>query len=243
MKCPPDDVENVIVMRSNYGDASIAMIQHLLERREQGLGSTHGIVVYIETGWAARDWWRRVEQGEQLAKRAGFETIRLRAMQTFSELVLDRKGFPSSKFQWCAGFLKGLPFLDWLDERDPRLLWTIAIPKRQAFYAYPLAEVVDECEFHGQRRVWHPLHAVSDEVAAALIMRAGFEVLGHRSLECDPCVNSHADDLQRLSSEDREKVRSLEEQVGQRMFVVIKKPHLAHRSFSMGCGDPFGCGL
>lgn len=240
MAYPP---KTTLVIRSNYGDESIALIQWLSENPAQVEAFNKIIVAYVNTGWAASSWADRVEQGLKLVKKCGFESVCLEAPSSFDELVRERKSFPTSKFQWCAGFLKGLPFMSWLDEQDPLGEWIVALPKRQALYRQTISEWIDECEYHGERKVWHPTLTMSDQERDDFILRAGFTPLNHRSLECDPCINSHTDDMARLSLIDREKMQRLEQSIGKVMFPIIKIATKSRENFSMGCGDPFGCGL
>jgi hypothetical protein len=236
-----------LILRVNYSDESIALIQQIYE--EQGkLAPTYRTiyVIYINTGWAADHWHRRVEQGEALARSYQFTPVQLTAKATFPDLVQERQNFPSRKFQWCAGFLKGLPFLEWLDEHDPSAQFCIALPKRAALYRQPLPEYIEECPYHGDRKIWHPLVNISDEQRDQLVQRAGFVASPGRSLECDPCVNSTPSEQQKLSENDRTKLADLEQQVGKVMFtqrLSQSNEKARMQSFSMGCGDPFGCGL
>lgn len=241
MVCPPN---TTIVVRSNYGDESIALIQYLYEHANKLLPSCEVIVVYIHTGWAASHWASRVAEGIGYVERCSFKSVGLSSQETLQELVGERKAFPSSKFQWCANFLKGLPLLTWLDEHDPAGEWVIALPKRQALYQQPSIVAWQEaCELHGERALWHPILTLSEKERDEYILRAGWTPLGHRSLECSPCIHSHEGDLQRLSEEDRNKLTILEQKVGKKMFPTIKKRCHDRRHFSMGCGDFFGCGL
>ncbi len=242
-----------LVLRCNFGDNSIALIQAIYETMQQDFPYQKITVVYIDTGWSAASWNLRVEAGMRLAKAYGFQAITLKPKARFDQLVADRKQFPSRKFQWCAGFLKGLPFLEWLDIDDPKGEWTIALPKRQALYRTPLPEIIEACEYHGERRVWHPLHQITHEACYQLIQRAGFEVLNTRALECEPCTHMTFAEYQNMSVEDNAKTVALETQVGKCMFSHWPKNTLKTQSsqslglsldsFSMGCGDPFGCGL
>jgi len=239
-----------LVVRSNYGDESIALIQFIFEKAcAQKLEFLNINVVYIDTGWAGKGWHDRVRQGEGFVKRCGFIPVRLKAKTNFSDLVLERKNFPSKKYQWCAGFLKGLPLISWLDEHDPECKWVIAISKRQALYRKPIEAFIPECEYHGDRQVWHPLIAMSNEERNQKIQQAGFKVLNHHSLECAPCVNSIPVEVARLSLTDQTKLRHLEQKIEKPMFphhqVQDDRTQSSHTmdNFSMGCGDPFGCGL
>jgi hypothetical protein len=244
-----------LVLRCNYGDESITQIAHLHHLKLNHYQKIY--VVYIDTGWAATSWHQRVEQGELYAKSLGFVAVHLKSTVSFEELIKDRKCFPSKKFQWCAGFLKGIPLINWLDEHDPQLLWDVAIPKRQALYRQSISEYIDECEYHGERRVWHPILNISNEQSLDYIKSAGFDALLRPSQECEPCINSSSVSIAHLSAPDIEKTQLLEQSVDQAMFkpnFILKNVALALKTtqvskkhgmdgFTMGCGDPFGCGL
>lgn len=240
MSLPP---RSSLIVRSHYGDESIALVQFLYENKNINNLFNQIIVVYIDTGWSAKHWPERVLAGEEHVRRCGFRSIRLIAPMSFKELVLERKNFPSSKFQWCANFLKGLPLLTWLDEHDPATEWTIAIAKRQALYRQVVPEYIKSCEYHGERTVWHPILNHSCDNRDDLLLRAGFKPLHNRSLECEPCVNSHAQDLKSMTPDDALKLKELEQQIGKPLFHTVKEPTSGRQNFSMGCGDFFGCGL
>lgn len=245
-----------LVVRSNYGDDSIALIEHLRQAKRRQYERV--IVVYIDTGWAAESWQKRVDAGQTYVQKIGFEAVKIKSDVTFEALVADRKAFPSKKFQWCAGFLKGIPLINWLDEHDSQGLWHIAIPKRQARYRKLIPENIEECEYHGDRFVCHPLIDCTDDQMLQLVEQAGFEPTYTRSKECDPCTNSGASDLQTLEAQDLAKTLQLENKIDANMFgsrridqyvVQLKQSQskkvqsLDMDAFSMGCGDPFGCGL
>lgn len=228
-----------LILRSQYGDESIALVQWAFEA---GLSGT---VVSIDTGWAAAGWQDRVLKGEAHAKRCGFKIERLISPITFSEAVQGRKSFPSAELQWCTGLLKGLPFLDWLEPIDLSGEAIILIAKRKAaaMANATLAEWIEPCQYHGDRTVWHPLIEVEDLERDALLERAGFIPLGHRALECDPCINSSAADLKRLARADQQKYKRLEAEIGH--VWSLEPPEVKHPLdlFYRGCGNHFGCGL
>lgn len=241
MVCP----HKVLVVRSNYGDESIALIAAL--RKDFKQNSFEKIfVVSIDTGWAAQSWPERVKLGQAFAQSCGFTPIHLTSRRTFSELVIERQNFPTTKYQWCAGFLKGLPLLEWLDEHDPACEWLIALPKRQALYRNQIAEFKAECEYHGERDIWHPIHSMTHLERDQLILQSGFTVLNTRSLECEPCVNSTLAERHAMDPIDKSKLQRLEQQIGKTLFVNSQQSTTKSTRmdlFSMGCGDPFGCGM
>lgn len=246
-----------LYIRSQYGDESIALVQWAYEA---GLAGT---VVYVDTGWAAASWQTRIQLGEQHAKACGFKTLQIVSPISFADAVVGRGEFPSAKFQWCSALLKGLPFVDWLETVDPAGHAIILIAKRAAaaLAHANLSEWIEPCQFHGDRTVWHPMIAVNDSERDALLSRAGFAPLEHRSLECQPCVNSTVADISKFndpsaakvgnSSEDeanhaadRKRLSALEEELGSRWEWKPEAPVQKYLDlFYRGCGNHFGCGL
>ncbi len=254
------------VINANYGDASIAVIQWAYEQKLEDV-----YVVSIDTGWAAPEWQQRVNQAEELVKQCQFNVVRLHSKLTFAELVKERGSFPNKQFQWCAGFLKGLAIIEWLDKIDPACEATIILGKRRvSSRAYQnLPEYIELSERYGDRRVWHPLYLLENGEHDALIQHAGFELLGRRSLECDPCIHNMDTDFLRMQQETIEHTAKLEADMDKPMFAAeryadsigiknvvnyVKQQHEKNATdniksnksfqdaFNMGCGDPFGCG-
>lgn len=201
------------VISSSYGNDSVAMIQWA---HEAGLQCT---VVYCDTGWASPRWPQRVAAGEVLAKGYGFPALVVKSLG-MPELVRMKKGWPGNGQQFCTAHLKGLPFLQWADEADPENAATVMIGKRRAESEKrkDTQEFVEASEHHGGRRLWHPLYLHTDAERNALLERAGFEPLPHRSLECNPCVNANRGDFLRLSPGEIERVNDLEAEIGKPMF-------------------------
>lgn len=238
------------IIRTNYGDESIALVQWLFESNIK-TQFTSITVVYIETGWQAEQWNERVHLGELHARKSGFEIARIQAPISLPNAVHSRGSFPSEKFQWCTSLLKGLPFNDWLDTFDLRGEAVIMIAKRKAATLAhdTLKEWIESCEFHQGRTVWHPLINIETEERDALLSRAGFTPLGHRSLECQPCIHSSSKEIAQMSENDRHKLKLLEEKVGVPLSgTSAKQPHSEEDKdflckFYRGCGNHFGCGL
>lgn len=251
------------VISSSYGNDSIAMIQWAYENNLFDV-----VVVYCETGWGSRSWPLRVKRGESFAKGCGFETITIKPEIQFEELMKLKKGFPNQRYQWCSGLLKGIPFLNWIDEVDQDRNAVVLVGKRRAEGEKGGDRIntpgyINESEYHGGRTLWHPLFMHTDSDRNELLKRAGFDVLPHRSMECSPCVNANAVDFRSLPQSDVDKTNALELAVGKTMFrpkrhngatgiiEVVKWAKYGQGKytpgqddlFSMGCGSPFGCGL
>uniref|UniRef100_UPI000374A920 hypothetical protein n=1 Tax=Legionella tunisiensis TaxID=1034944 RepID=UPI000374A920 len=190
------------------------------------------------------------------ARKQGVIVHALSAQATFAEMVIDRKQFPSRKFQWCASFLKGLAILTHLDELDPACEAYIVSGKRQLDsrrYAN-LQEFEQQDDLYQGRTLWHPLWQTGNEAFTALIKRAGFSLLPHQSLECSPCIHANLGELKRLDAQALQRLDKLEQQINQTMFqqpinqlakCSVKgriKENLGLQQFDLGCGAPWGCG-
>jgi hypothetical protein len=245
------------IIFGNYGNETIALIQWAHEHELANVS-----VVHTHTGWAAEHWHSRIAEGVALAERYQFKTVELTSKKTFEELIMLRKSFPSQKFQWCAGFLKGLSFLEWLDSVDPACEALIILGHRrvQSLKQQNLLEFIEASEHYGERRVWYPLFNHSDENRDALISKTFLKTLSHRSLECDPCANNTTMDFLSLSDNDAEKTSLLEKKINKNMFELNevsfgikeiiqqmknenKYGTLNKNQYPVGCGTPFACGL
>jgi 3'-phosphoadenosine 5'-phosphosulfate sulfotransferase (PAPS reductase)/FAD synthetase len=247
------------VISASYGNDSRAMIQWAFE---SGLDDV--TVAYIDTGWSAEGWPDFVASCENWVRSLGFDAVSIVPDVQFAELIKMKKGFPNQRFQWCSGMLKGVPFLSWLDEIDPACDATVFVGKRRAeSRERAQTPCITWSEYHGGRMLVHPLYAHTEADRDALLMRAGFEPLPHRSLECDPCVNANRADFRRLADGDIRKAAALEDEIGKTMFRsarhggargVVQVVEWAKYSpgkfdpaqedlFTEGCGSPFGCGL
>lgn len=121
-------------------------------------------------------------------------------------LVKRKCGWPGAggQGQFCTAELKVIPALKWLDANDPTKEATAmtGVRRSESQHRSDAPEHVVTSVRHGGRELWQPLVRHTDEMRDSLILRAGFEVLPHRSLECYPCINANIDDL-RLLTEDR----------------------------------------
>jgi len=246
------------IISSSYGNDSIALIRWA---RDNDLPDV--TVAYCATGWAAPDWLERVERGEDFARSLGFKVVRIQSMG-FEDLVRMKKGFPANQYQFCTAHLKGIPFLNWIDEIDPKREAVVLIGKRRA-ESKKRANTPEFLisEYHGDRKVWHPLYKHTDQQRNYLLDTARFEVLPHRSQECSPCVNANRSDFLLLTKSQIERVSALEVEIGKPMFRpkrfgavgiygVMAWAKYGKNNKNLldeelledeGCGSPFGCGL
>lgn len=200
---------------SSYGNDSVAMIQWAHEQRLQGVS-----VVFVDTGWSAPGWLDRVAKMEAWVQSLGFVVVHLKAEVGFEDLMVQKKGFPSQRYQWCSAMLKGIPFLNWIDDADPDCSSVVMIGKRreESQERADTEEFIESSEYHGERKVWHPLYLHTNKMRDELLERAGVNPLPHRSKECAPCVNANRGDLRQLTESDIARVEALETAVGKTMF-------------------------
>jgi hypothetical protein len=240
-----------LVIRSHFSDSAVALLSHIASSNNLGFQRVH--VIVIDTGWAAKEWFQRINQGITYAKLLGFEVVTIKPKISFPKLVENRKSFPNRKFQWCANFLKGLPLLDWLDEHDPECNFTVAIPKTQYKYSHIIPEYINECEYHGERKVIHPIKDFSESQVNILNSQAGFSN-SPKSLECSPCVFSSSKELGSMHKDDVSKLKMLQVKLNKPMFnhlglefdKNIQQTRLQNQDsyqYAHGCALPFGCGL
>lgn len=237
----------MFVLIANFGNDSIALIEWAKQQKLKNLK-----IISVDTGWAAPRWQNRVDQAQEYISNAGFEHVRLSSPLSFFELIQSRNNFPSTKFHWCAKFLKGLPILDYLDEIDPGLENIILLSKRrdQAKKLANLAEFEEESELFGWRKLWHPLCEFNLAQRDELIIQAGFEILESRSLECDPCIYNQKRDFMGMEPESKSKLEKLEAKLGKPMFSKVVLGSLEDKNLGAdqrdiyfnGCGSEFGCG-
>lgn len=204
----------MFVISSSGGNDSVALIQWA---KENALTNVH--VVFCDTGWLAPGWIQRVEKIHAWAETLGMKTHIVKSIG-MENLVRVKKGFPGNAQQFCTAHLKGVPFLEWIDEADPDCKTIVLVGKRRAESAdrANTPEFIDDSEYHGGRKLWHPLYKHSHEERNELLNRAGFEPLPHRSLECNPCVNANRSDFLRLTPGEIERVNDLEVEIGKPMF-------------------------
>ena len=241
------------LIRSNYSNNSIALIQWAYENKLEDV-----TVVYVDTGWAAEGWLDYVAQTETFVKSLGFAVQHLKSPMPFEDLMEMKKGFPTRRYQWCSLHLKGIPFIRFADEVDPDNQATVLIARHGVdAEGNQIPETIEGCEYHGERRVWHPFYNYDTQQIKNLLDRADFTAIHERSLECSPCINSTINELQHLAPCDIEKIEELEEDLETHLFSpddcdgaegildVIQWARQANENdldLKFGCSASFGCG-
>lgn len=203
------------VVFTSYGNDSIALLQLLTEYR---LPQQRKVVaMYSDTGWASEDWAERVERAEAYAQSHGIETVRTQAVG-FEDLVRQRKMFPRGQAQFCTSVLKIFPAQEWLAANDPdhRAICVNGVRRAESLRRRETPVFVPISAAHDGRPLWSPLAEFSTEDRDALLGRAGFEVLPHRSKECSPCIFANRGDLRGVSAERINTIKAIETDLGGR---------------------------
>ncbi len=201
------------VIFCSYGNDSIALIQWASEQQLSGVA-----VVFTDTGWAADGWMERVEKAEAWARSLGFVPHRTASIG-FRQLARDKKGFPTQRYQWCSYILKIEPGMRWLAENDPdaRAVCLIGVRREESEGRADFPAYLLNSANHGGRVMVAPFVDFDAEQRDALIRRAGYEVLPHRSRECK-CINSNRRDMQRFTDADWAEIRDAEAEIGKPMY-------------------------
>ena len=197
-RCRVNEAIVKYVIFASYGNDSVALIQWAHET-----GLIDVVVLYSDTGWASDDWDARVSGAENWVRSLGYTPTRTASMG-MEALVRSRSGWPRQGLQFCTWELKILPAKQRLDEIDPDKEATCLVGVRRAESANrrSFPEHTPHSPNHGERPLWAPLVDHTDEMRNALVHRAGFVPLPHRSMECFPCINSNRGDLRALVSDE-----------------------------------------
>lgn len=234
---------------ANFGDDSVAMIQQAYE-----LGLEDVIVLSVDTGWQASAWQARVDSARSWTQGLGFDSVHLKPEHDFSALVKARKQFPSQQFHWCAGFLKGMAILNWLEAHDEDLAAVVLLANRRKMSKAQadLPESILESERYDDREVRYLLADCDEVKRNNLIAKTPFKTpLNHRSLECQPCIHFTQRDTVTLSTEDITRTLDLEREIEQPMFdkgfvaylTILEKNTNYYDEFAKSCSWDYGCGL
>jgi len=207
---PPVSMHFVIF--ASYGNDSITLIQNAHECRWKNVD-----VVYSDTGWAARWWPERVARMQPWVKALGFRPVVLPS-EGMKALVARKKGWPRQGMQFCTEELKVKPAQAWLGSADPesRAICVVGVRREESRSRQDFPLWRSDSPVHGGRVCFAPLAKTCAADRDAIIRRAGFEPLPHRSKECFPCVNSNKADLLALAEDEArvDDIAAFEESLG-----------------------------
>jgi hypothetical protein len=193
------------VIRASYGNDSVALIQWA---RESALADV--VVLYSDTGWARATWASRVEQMEEWVRSIGYTPARTQSVG-MAVLVEKKQMWPQRLMQFCTKELKIVPTMEWLKQNDPecRAIILTGIRREESPHRAGAPAFLINSANDGGRCVIQPLAAFTEADRDALIRRAGFEPLNHRSEECR-CINSGREDIRRWDEADLLEIERLE---------------------------------
>lgn len=199
------------VIFCSFGNDSVALLQWALEARLENV-----VVGYSDTGWAAPWWADRIEQCEDWLYSHGIDVLRIPSVG-MRALVVKKKAWPRNGMQFCTEELKIKPAATFLDKIDPRKEATcvVGVRREESAKRAQWPEWTYESALHGGRDLWAPLVRFDTQRRDALLKRAGFDVLPHRSMECFPCINANRGDLQLLGSDRVSEIAAFEASLGE----------------------------
>lgn len=217
------------IIFSSGGNDSVATIQWCLEHEVEDL-----VIAYSDTQWASKEWEERISHVKEcFALVCDFEVIQ---SEGFANLVRRKKGFPANGMAFCSYELKIEPAMKYLDEIDPdkRAVCYTGMMRLESENRKNWPIFIESSPNHGGRTLISPLAEMSIIERDALLSRAGFNPLPHRSMECSPCVNANIRDLQQMDDADLIKVKNLEIEMG--VGIRSGKPKYMFRPHRMaGC--------
>lgn len=202
------------VVKCSYGNDSIALIQWLHEYDQQHpLGKV--VVLYNDTGWAANWWPGRVLNGEKLARSYGFIPSQTKAIP-WQKLLRKHGAWPDRLRRFCTEELKIIPTHHWLSVHDPdgKSEMICGVRREESKERANWPEYVESSPKNEGRSEWSPLVLYNAEMRDALILRAGWKPLPHRSRECR-CVLANATDISTWSEADLNDIEAIEKWLGQ----------------------------
>lgn len=202
------------VVKCSYGNDSIALIQWLHEYNERfPLGKV--VVLYNDTRWAANWWAGRVENAEKnLVTKYGFISARTKAKE-WRRLLFEHNAWPDKLRRFCTEDQKIIPTQHWLAQHDPdgRAELVCGVRREESADRRNWPEFAEADSTNENRPQWSPLVFHTIEQRDALITRAGWVPLPHRSRECR-CVLANSTDIKSWSEDDLAEIETLEKELG-----------------------------
>ena len=212
------EIDSVIF--ASGGNDSVALVQTFYEERLADPRLTH--VVYSNTGWSAWWWPVRMNRFRLWVQGLGFNFSEIQS-EGMEALIRRKKGWPANRPKFCTYELKIKPAMEWLElvDSSKETDCFIGIRRAESKERRSWPRVIERSPSHGGRRLIAPMVEYSEPDRDEVIIRAGWEVLPHRSKECDPCVNANRATFRQLDERDIAKVRQNEQATGRNMF----RPH------------------
>ncbi|MED7788220.1 hypothetical protein [Francisella sp. 19X1-34] len=237
--------DNIII--ANYSIHSLGLICWAKQNLKDNF-----CVLSVDTGFAADGWNDYLDEVFNWLNQENIQYFHLTSENSFQELVLARKQFPSQQFSWCAGFLKGITLLNKIDELDPDGEANILLSHRKDLSKVSqLLKNLDEEERYDYRALKYPLLDKKHEEILKLTQNLPFKPTYH-SLECQPCIHMTQDEFKNISYQDIKKVAELENKTNSFMFNKSKFNDLNDDFFiqntileelSKACSWEYSCGL
>lgn len=238
-------LDNIII--ANYSIHSLALICWAKKNLHNNF-----CVLSVDTGFAAENWNSYLGNVFAWLKSEAIEFYHLKAENAFQELVKARKQFPSQKFSWCAGFLKGITLLNKIDEIDPDAEATILLSHRKDLSRVSqLLKDLEEEEKYDYRSLEYPLLDLNHDDILELTKNLPFKAFYH-SLECQPCIHLTQQEFEKIAKADIKKVSALENETNSFMFNNTPFNKLDSHAFihgnileelSKACSWEYSCGL
>lgn len=239
-------LDNIII--ANYSVHSLGLICWA----KQNLEKDNFCVLSVNTGFASTNWNEYLEKVFNWLDDQDITYFHLKSENTFQELVLARKQFPSQQFSWCAGFLKGITLLNKIDEIDPNGEATVLLSHRKDLSRVSqLLKNIEEEEKYDYRALEYPLLNTTYAEIIKLTENLPFKPANH-SMECQPCIHFTQKEFKNISTQDIQKVIELESQTNNFMFGSHSFDKLNSDFFtqnnileelSKACSWEYSCGL
>lgn len=209
---PIDLKDRRCIAFASFGNDSIALIQWLYDHDFSDV-----TVIFNDTGHAADFWQERIYDGMLLCEKYDFNYDDTQSIG-MKDLIRKKKSFPpNGEMQWCTETLKIIPTWLWLQENDgdKEALCVTGIRRQESQNRKNAPIFLQHSPNHQGRNLYSPLATVEEAERDELIIKAGFEVLPHSSMECSPCYpNANKSDILMLTEEEIADIEALEKEMG-----------------------------
>ena len=237
--------KNIII--ANYSIHSLALIIWAKENLQGDF-----CVISVDTKFASSDWYTYLKDVFSWLNSENIKFYHLDSENSFSDLVIARKQYPSQQFSWCAGFLKGITILNKIDKIDADCASTILLSHRKDMSKVSqLLENKAEEEKYDFRELRYPLLNITLDKVYSMVTELPFTPVTY-SKECSPCIHITDKEFTKISSQDIKKTIELEENANAYMFNdrpfntitegFFRKNEIM-QELSKACSWEYSCGL